>query len=211
MKQTIIHEDYIVIVTPRANCRRFVLRCRSGEQGFALSVPPGTTRAQIERFLRQQENWMHAHSAALQAWQPRYEAGERHMLLGRRVTLGQNGIPAGKAFIRLRGDRFAETVRRLFTVWEPRLGVRAAGIRFRDMKSRWGSCQTKTRVVTLNSRLALYPEDCIEHVIVHELCHLLVPNHSAAFHDLMTAHLPSWRERQKRTNTMDVRPLPPET
>ena len=63
-------------------------------------------------------------------------------------------------------------------------------LRIRLMKSRWGSCIPTKNAVTLNARLVMYPRECIEYVIAHELCHLLEANHSAAFYAHLTAFMP---------------------
>ena len=70
-------------------------------------------------------------------------------------------------------------------------------IRFRRMKSRWGSCTPKQRLLTFNTRLAYVPEQCVEYVVVHEFCHFLYPNHSAAFYASVASFLPSWRSSRE--------------
>lgn len=70
----------------------------------------------------------------------------------------------------------------------------------RRMRRRWGSCSQDGRIV-LNTQLVGAPEDCIDYVIVHELCHTVHHNHSRAFYDLLAACLPDWRERQQRLNS----------
>lgn len=85
----------------------------------------------------------------------------------------------------------------LLEVWEPIIGVRVKKLAFRNMKSRWGSCQPATGRVCINMRLALYPPRCLEYVVVHELVHMLEPSHNARFHELMDGFLPDWRERRK--------------
>ncbi|MCR5512743.1 MAG: M48 family metallopeptidase [Prevotella sp.] len=44
------------------------------------------------------------------------------------------------------------------------------------------------------------PEWCVEHIVVHELCHLLEPSHNARFHTLMDKYFPRWREARKETH-----------
>ena len=85
----------------------------------------------------------------------------------------------------------------LLEKWEPVMGVRAKKLAYRDMKSRWGSCQPATGRICINTRLALYPMTCLEYVVVHELCHLLEPSHNARFKALVTRFLPDWKQRQK--------------
>jgi predicted metal-dependent hydrolase len=45
---------------------------------------------------------------------------------------------------------------------------------------------------------------CVEYVILHELCHLKHPNHSAAFFRMLDAVLPDWRERKQRLERTEV-------
>lgn len=72
--------------------------------------------------------------------------------------------------------------------WEKKLGVQHTKLDFRDMKSKWGSCSSTGRIC-LNVQLVRLPDELIDYVIVHELCHLKVMNHGAAFHDLVNTTL----------------------
>ena len=71
-------------------------------------------------------------------------------------------------------------------------------LRHRRMKSRWGSCQPATAVITMNERLLHAPPECTEYIMVHELAHLVRADHSPAFHAVVTEVMPDWRERKKR-------------
>lgn len=64
------------------------------------------------------------------------------------------------------------------------------------MKNRWGSC-TCQGVVTLNPELVKAPSKCIEYVILHELCHLVIPNHKKEFYDLLEQKMPNWKKWKK--------------
>lgn len=86
----------------------------------------------------------------------------------------------------------------LIETWEPILGVKAKSLVYRNMKSRWGSCQPSTGRICINTRLALYPPECLEYVVVHELCHLLVSNHGADFKGLLDRVMPDWKLRAKK-------------
>ena len=199
---------YTIEVTVRRNCRHLILRCREGR--LYLSVPPRTPKAAINAFLSARTDWMAEQISRTAAYAPQYAPGERHLLAGRYVTIGEEGVPAGeKAFLSFRAKLLAEAVRTLLPLWEARMGVQAGSIRFREMVSRWGSCQTVTGHITLNLRLGLVPPECMEYVLVHELCHLLHPDHSAAFHDEMTCLMPDGEARKRRLNAFDLRPLPP--
>ncbi len=77
-------------------------------------------------------------------------------------------------------------------------------LRFRNMISRWGSCQPKRKIITFNYALINAPVMCIEYVIVHEFVHFLVPNHSRKFYELLSVFLPDWQERKKMLESYGV-------
>lgn len=61
----------------------------------------------------------------------------------------------------------------------------------RFMKKRWGSCAMDGTII-LNTELIKANKTCIEYVILHELCHLIHPNHSKDFYMLLESLMPSW-------------------
>lgn len=92
--------------------------------------------------------------------------------------------------------RLAERAEPLVGVWEARMGVDVAEVRYRDMQTRWGTCNTGARRVWLAVSLAHFPPTCLELIVVHELCHLLEHGHGPRFKALMGRSLPDWRERE---------------
>ena len=81
--------------------------------------------------------------------------------------------------------------------WAARIGVRLAQVHVRPMRTKWASISTRGRL-TLDAGLVALPRDLGELVIVHELVHLLAPNHSKLFKSFMTAYLPDWEDRHAR-------------
>ena len=75
-------------------------------------------------------------------------------------------------------------------------GVAYPTIRYRNMVSRWGSCQPKRCALTFNYALAEAPISCIEYVVVHEFTHFLHPNHSKKFYQQLAMFMPDWEERK---------------
>ncbi|WP_310428502.1 SprT family zinc-dependent metalloprotease [Chamaesiphon sp. VAR_48_metabat_135_sub] len=73
------------------------------------------------------------------------------------------------------------------------------GIELRTMSKRWGSC-TPNGKIFLNPLLISATKDCIDYVIIHELCHLRFPNHSPSFYRLLASILPDWIDRKDRLN-----------
>jgi predicted metal-dependent hydrolase len=62
-------------------------------------------------------------------------------------------------------------------------------------RARWGSCSTDTGDIRISSRLAEYPAWVLDYVIVHELAHLVEPNHSPAFNALVDRYPKAERAR----------------
>lgn len=200
-------DGYDIDVTVRKNCRRLIMRVREGK--ITMSVPPGIPKRTVETFVRDRQAWIDMQmQKSAPVFQPAYAAGERHLVLGEYRVLGQ-GAPVGeKALQRWRATQLSSLVERLLPVWTARLGVRPKEIRYRLMKSRWGSCQCTTGKITLNSKLALLPPQCVEYVLAHELCHLIHPDHSPRFYAALAQVMPDWQARREQLNRMDLRPLP---
>ena len=79
-------------------------------------------------------------------------------------------------------------------------GVKKPKLRVRTMKSCWGSCMVNKGIITLNRKLLMKPRECIEYVVIHELCHFIHPNHSKEFYGFMEQFMPDWKERKARLN-----------
>ena len=77
----------------------------------------------------------------------------------------------------------------------------------RKMKTLWGSCTPSKSKVTFNNYLFKANIRCIQYVVLHELTHLLYPNHSKQFYDFLTVHMPDWQERKKQLDTEVVQGL----
>jgi len=90
-----------------------------------------------------------------------------------------------------------EALPSLAAKWEAQLGVQAERWGCRRMTSRWGSCNTRARRISLNLELARRPPACLEYVVVHELAHLLEPGHGPRFKAILDRALPDWRAREK--------------
>lgn len=90
---------------------------------------------------------------------------------------------------------FTQTLDQLYPLFA-KYGVGRPTLRIRDMETRWGSCLAKKGIITLNTRLLEAPQNCIEYVVMHELCHLIHPNHSKSFYSFLAMLMPDWKERK---------------
>lgn len=193
-----------------------------------MSVPWHMPRVRVEQYARMRIDWFRAHMErdnTEKTLSPvKWVTGERLRVWGEVVTLevaqGEGVpscicadnklvvcVPAGSTakgrhelVERWLRDELRERLVGLVPACEERVGVHAASIALRRMKSRWGSCTSGKKTIRLNTALAECPPECLEMVLVHELCHLLESNHGPRFHALMDLHCPSWRVWQRWLN-----------
>jgi predicted metal-dependent hydrolase len=80
--------------------------------------------------------------------------------------------------------------------WAARVGVKVPQIHIRRMSRKWASISSAGRL-TLNSELLELPRSLGEFVIVHEIVHMIAPNHGKLFKSFMFAYLPDWPQREQ--------------
>ncbi len=90
------------------------------------------------------------------------------------------------------GNLFCDKTRH----WATAIGVRPAKITIRDQKTRWGSCSSLGNI-NYNWRVIMAPPWVADYLVIHELCHMLVPNHSAKFWEQVSRFSPNYRECRK--------------
>ncbi len=105
-------------------------------------------------------------------------------------------------------DRFYKEMAKLYLTQELEkyatiMQLEFSALKFRKMRSRWGSCSSKG-VITLNSELMKLEKELIRYVIIHELAHLVHMNHSKEFHALVEAYLPDSKQIRKRLKAVSI-------
>ena len=92
----------------------------------------------------------------------------------------------------------------LIRKWETKLNVRVSDYFLQKMKTKWGSCNRRAKHIRLNTELVKKPRDLLEYVVVHEMAHLLAPNHNDRFIAVLEKHYPSWREARAELNELPL-------
>ena len=178
-KRLIFVDDLEVWVIEKKRIKNINLRVQPGGR-IEVSVPYATPDEIVEDIVREKHDWLvKSQQKALDTPMARaMEASQAESREWRKVV--EAFTPA------------------LIERWEPILGVKVGQISYRKMKSRWGSCQPSTGRICINTVLALYPPECLEYVVVHELVHLLVPGHGPEFQSIMTKVMPDWKQRRAK-------------
>ena len=145
-----------------------------------VSAPTWMTQADVVDFVRRKRDWIETQMARVAATPMARASQASPAEVAQWRAVVQACVPA------------------LIAAWEPFMGVKAGSLAYRNMTSRWGSCQPSTGRICINVRLALYPPECLEYVVVHELCHLLERGHGPRFHQLMDHFMPDWKQRRDK-------------
>jgi len=200
-----------------------VTRCRrktigiyvSAEHGVEVRIPYFVGRTEAERFVAEKQDWIRQKLQEFAArpcrHQPQFQWGATHYVLGEPHTFhfdesmapdivlkGSSGDTSERVESRINGwyrseARILFEERHAHWCWRLQdLGLPRSWVEVRLMKRRWGSCRRNGKI-TLSLALMKYPMECIDAVIVHELCHLLEFNHSPRFYRLMTRAMPDWK------------------
>ena len=89
------------------------------------------------------------------------------------------------------------------TYYAQKMNLEYQELKFKKMKSRWGSCSSK-KIITLNTMLMRVEKELIDYVVVHELAHLVHMNHSKAFHNLVASYLPQAKLYRKKLKSFTL-------
>lgn len=180
-KQSVLVVDGMdVAVTRRAGQKRAYIRVKGPDGRVEASVPMRMADAAIARFVREHADWIE---------------GRRRDAVARASQAP--GAPTPEELAEWRAVVAAFTPA-LIERWAPVMGVVPGKVAYRNMVSRWGSCNVKTGRICINVQLAAHPPECLEYVVVHELCHLLEASHGPRFKALMDSFLPDWRAREAK-------------
>lgn len=213
--------DYILDVGKRKNIYLCI------QDGMViLKTPINLNIEQAHSFLISKEQWIKEN---LSKSKPKpigfsqYKNGESIMLLGKKYILQlvyaykyfkpcfkNDSIIAAisenyseerlKLSIEKLIDEFAvEQIEKAFSKYCKITGLYPSEIKVKNMKSSWGRCSSDGKI-SINRNIIYYPYECLEYVIIHELCHLKHMNHSPEFWELVERYCPDRKRIRKELN-----------
>ncbi len=166
-----------VVTRKRVKNLRITVKAPTAE--VRVTAPIGVSDHAIRSFVESKTRWIARHQE--------------------RIARQPAPLTPGPEANRLRRE-LRRAIPPLIDKWAPRLGVTAPDFTIRLMTTRWGTCNLRTRRITLNLELARREVELLEYVVVHELAHLVETGHNARFYAVMDRALPDWRLRRKALN-----------
>jgi predicted metal-dependent hydrolase len=155
------------------SARRWRLEVPWGEPA-RLTAPTSMSQGEVEEVLCDKRAWI--------------EEQRRHQV----PRLGLEGLAVSESAARIAAR---DLVSALAEEEAGRLAVAYGRIRIGGQRTLWGSCSPRG-TLSFNWRLVFAPAEVLDYVVVHELCHLRVPNHSRRFWELVESRRPHWREQR---------------
>ena len=190
-----------------------------------LNAPPETSAEAIRERVLRRAGWIlkqqrYFAQFALKTPPRQYLGGETHLYLGRQyrlklVAVDNVSVKMTQGYLVVSApDLSPETVKTILDryyrmrakeKYQEYLSRSAAKfgldslpeMRIRSMKTNWGS-MSPGGILSLNPELIKAPVQCLEYVIVHELCHLRHRDHDNAFYEELASYLPDWKMRKEK-------------
>ena len=79
--------------------------------------------------------------------------------------------------------------------YSKKIGIGVERINIKNLRNRWGSLTKDKKAINLNVNLLKAPDDVIDYIVLHELCHMKINNHSHHYWDLVRKYVPSYPEK----------------
>ncbi|NLK99465.1 MAG: M48 family metallopeptidase [Clostridiales bacterium] len=211
----------IEIEVVRKKIKNMYLKVSAHDGKVSVSAPLRTKDEVIINFVRSKIDWIEKKKIKYEKTcmqnQLNYVDGETHYVWGKPYILKINYDSRGRIdlvdnkliiatdihsskeqrerlLMNWYRQQLEERLPKLFEKWEAIIGVKASKVTIRNMKSRWGSCNTRDNRISINLQLSKKPQICLEYVVVHELVHILEPSHNSVFKGYMDSFLPNWRK-----------------
>jgi predicted metal-dependent hydrolase len=208
--------EYKIVFSERKNLTVTVERDRS----VIVRAPEGTPPEKINALVEKKKFWIYQKTNHLQKYSEKqapsdFVSGTSILYLGKTYRLESvkeefEGIRFNRDFVvskknlsqaaDLLREWYLKQARQIITpkveYYTKNLGVNYNSVLISELKFRWGSCTPKNNL-NFNWRLIKAPMRVVEYIIVHELAHLIEPNHNADFWKIIRAQLPHYQKSKE--------------
>lgn len=160
--------------------RRKTISIELKKEGLLVRAPQRMSRQTIDAFIQEKRGWIEKHQKIMQEREKRFE----------QLT------PYTQEEIKVLVKRACEVIPQKVEHYAQRIGVDYGRITIRCQRTRWGSCSSKGNL-NFNCLLMLFPEEVLDSIVVHELCHRKHMDHSARFYAEVRKAFPEYDTCQK--------------
>ena len=200
--------DYTII---RNKKRKRVVISITPENTVKVSAPNWIAKSRIIEFVEEKSDWIQKHLKKNKLKKPKPSFTGNHTdefyYLGSPITLKKileianikQDLPTEKIKTKLLKwyrQLATEIIEDRVLIWSKHIPKKPKIIRFKTMRSRWGSCSSLDNL-NFNWKLIMAPLDVIDYVVIHELCHLIQHNHSPKFWALVESIMPDYKSHKK--------------
>lgn len=197
-------------------------------QSVMVKAPLGVEPAEVQRRVARRARWIIKQRNYFRQFEPGtparcYVGGETHLYLGKRYRLkimkgrrDEIKLVRGYFKIQVKGRISSDKIKSLLDAWYTekavnkfkdsfdrclanfkKISLKNPRMQIKRLKKRWGSLSEKG-TLTINSDLIRAPQECIDYVVTHELCHLKHKDHSTKFYKLLGKTMPDWEKRKHK-------------
>lgn len=202
---------YEIIRAPRKSISIII----TNENKITLRCPWELPQSKIDEFLDSKESWIDkvvlrnarrlaANDDVIEYRRIYFNGIKLPLIIADKNVITNEAVYAKRVedienlYVKHCSNEFLKTVNALAEVMK----LYPASIKIKKYKGRWGCCDSKNNV-SFNFILFMLPPDIRKYVIVHELCHILCHNHSAAFWKLVSEFEPNYKQLKKRLENYD--------
>lgn len=119
------------------------------------------------------------------------------VILPKKISKEEESYWIQKAVRKLFKENTEAILQERLPYWSKKTNITYNSVKVRDAKTKYGSCTPKTKALHFTSRLVMLKKEAIDAIIVHELCHIVHPNHSKDFYSLVETYIPDYKEIDK--------------
>lgn len=195
------------------------------DSSVIVVAPVDANQSEIKKKIKDKARWILKQQSFFDSFQPgtpsrQFISGETHLYLGRQYKLRveKDKVSTIKLY---RGQLIVtvarkDNIQQVLNEWYKDKAKSIIGetftqlllshkgfnkytptLRVQKMNNRWGSCTPAGKII-INSDLIKAPKVCIEYILIHELCHLVYPNHNKKFYNYLSKFMADWADVKNR-------------
>jgi hypothetical protein len=179
-KELVIEDIHLQIVMSRTKSVNLRIQVTK-DNTLLVKAPTGMPEQEIEHFIEQKQFWIYKQAKKFQDCGP--ELAEQEAL---------RSLPLDE-----RKKMAYDLMKRKMDFYCPIIGVNYETLRITTAKSYWGCCTKSRGLISFIWQMILLPEEIVDYIVVHELCHMIEANHSKAFWSKVGEYMPDYKVRRE--------------